>query len=231
MGAGRKIRYRSTENIISEIKYLQSFGYNNFRFNDDNFTCRPNIKELTTELKKLNIKYRVFAHIKELTDETCKILSDSGCKHISIGIESMDPKNLRFLRKNTNVAIVDKNLQNVRRYGMISRVYFIVGLIYDSDETIEKYMTIASLLPFDEFSAYPLLPYPGTAIYKTPEKFGYTIIEPDWRKYYQIGEDRHTCFALDHTNFTHIDVERWLKFTYDILENKGKIQNGNSVTK
>jgi len=231
MGAGRKIRYRSTENIIEEIKYLQSLGYNNFRFNDDNFVCRPNIKELTNELKKLNIKYRAFAHIKDLTDETCKLLSESGCLHISIGIESMNPDNLKFLRKNTNVEMVDINLRNVKRYNMISRVYFIVGLIADTDKTIEQYMTIASLLDFDEFSAYPLICYPGTAIYNTPEKFGYKIIEKDWTKYYQIGENRATCFALDHTNFTHKDVEKWLKFTYNILENKGKIQNGNSVTK
>jgi len=231
MGGGHKIRFRSVNNIIEEIKYLQSLGYNSFRFNDDNFACRGNLKELTSEIKKLNIKYRIFAHIRDLTDETCKLLSESGCVHISIGIESMNSDNLKFLRKNTNVEIVDVNLRNVKRYGMISRVYFILGLPHDTNETIEKYFFIASLLPFDEYAIYPLLPYPGTEIYKHPEKYGYTIIEKDWTKYYQIGENRSTCFSLDHTNFTHKDVERWLKYVYNLFEKRNKIHNSRSLTK
>jgi anaerobic magnesium-protoporphyrin IX monomethyl ester cyclase len=231
LGSGKKIRYRSVENIIEEIKYLQSLGYNNFRCNDDNFVCRPNIKELTIELKKLNIKYRAFAHIKDLTDETCKILADSGCQHIAIGIESMYPKNLKFLRKNTDVEIVDKNLQNVRRYGMISRVYFIVGLPFDTDETIEKYMTIASYLPFDEFVVYPLISYPGTEIWKHPEKYGYTIIDKDFSHYYQIGVGRSTCYVLQHKNFTEKDVERWVNYTNNLLDKSDKVHNSRSNIK
>jgi len=231
MGAGMKIRYRSAENIVAEIKYLQSFGYNNFRFNDDNFVCRPNLAELTKELKKLNIKYRAFAHIKDLTDETCYLLAKSGCKHIAIGLESMNPDNLKFLRKNTILEMVDRNLQNVRRHGMISRCYFIVGLPYDDYETIEKYTTIASWLPFDEWTVYPLIPYPGTAIWKTPEKFGYTIVDTDFTQYYQIGENKKTCFMLDHTNFTHHDVELWVNHVNKTFEWRGKVHTGKSVTK
>ncbi len=231
INVGHKIRFRSVNNIIEEIKQLKLLNFTNFRFSDDNFACRPNLKSLTNELKKLNIKYRIFAHIRDLTDETCKLLSESGCKHISIGIESMNPDNLKFLRKNTNVEIVDVNLRNVKRYGMISRCYFIVGLPYDSNETIEKYFFIASLLPFDEYAIYPLLPYPGTEIYKHPEKYGYTIIEKDWTKYFQIGENRSTCFSLDHTNFNHKDVERWLQYVYDLFEKRNKIHNSKSNTK
>ncbi len=231
MGGGHKIRFRSVSKIIEEIKYLQSLGYNSFRFNDDNFTCRGNLKELTLKLKKLNIQYRIFAHIRDLTDEACKLLSESGCVHVSIGIESMNPDNLKFLRKNTNVDIVDVNLRNVKQYGMISRCYFIVGLPFDNNETIEKYFWIASLLPFNEYAIYPLLPYPGTEIYKHPEKFGYTIIEKDWTKYFQIGENRSTCFALDHTNFSHKDVERWLQYIYILFEKRNKIHNSQSDTK
>lgn len=231
MGSGHKIRFRSPQNIIEEIKYLQSLGYNSFRFNDDNFACRPNLKVLTDEIKKLNIKYRIFAHIRDLTDETCKLLSESGCIHISIGIESMNLDNLKFLRKNTDVEMVDVNLRNVKRYGITSRTYWIVGLPYDTNETIEKYFFMASLLTFDEFAAYPLLPYCGTEIYKHPEKYGYVIIEKDWTKYFQIGENRSTCFALDHVNFNHIDVEKWLKYIYDLFEKRNKIHNSRSDTK
>lgn len=231
MGAGRKIRYRTVHNVIEEIKYLQSLGYNNFRFSDDNFTIRPDLYKFLRELKTLNIKYRIFARIEQLNDETCKLLAESGCQHIAIGLESLNPDNLKFLRKNTNVEIMDINLRNVRRHGMMSRIYFIVGLPSDNDETIEKYFFMASLLTFDEWTCYPLLPYPGTEIWEHPEQFGYSIIDRDSTLYYQILKNKKTCYVLDHKNFTHKDVERWLNYVNDLLENRGKTHTEESDTK
>lgn len=231
MGAGKKIRYRNINNIIEEIKYLQSLGYSHFRFNDDNLACRPDLIELTLELKKLNIKYRIFAHIKDLTDTNCKYLADSGCIHIAVGLESLNPDNLKFLRKNTNVDIVDMNLRNVKRYGMTLRCFFIIGLPSDNDSTIEKYFWIASLLPFDEYSIYPLIPYCGTEIWNNPKKHGYTIINKDFTQYYQIGKNKKTCYVLDHINFTHNDVKRWIEFVYNLFEKNKKIHSGKSETK
>jgi len=226
-GGSKKVRYRSTANIIEEIKYLQSLGFNNFRFNDDIFTVNPKLNELLSEIKKLNINYRIFARIEQLTDKMCKNLTESGCKHIAIGLESLNPDNLRFLRKSSQLGLEEKHLKNVKNHGMMSRVYFIVGLQYDTDKNIEKYFEIASKLPFDEFSVYPLIPYPGTEIWKNPEKFGYTIINKDFTQYWQIGEGKKTCFALDHKNYTHHDVERWIKYVYKMLHDK--VHQRNSI--
>lgn len=230
MGGGsrgeKKVRYRSPENVVKEIKYLQSLGFKKFRFNDDIFTANPNLKEFLTKIKGLNIEYRIFARIEQLDDDTCKLLSESGCKHIAIGLESLNPNNLRFLHKHSQVGLEEENLNNVKKYGMMSRVYFIVGLPYDTEETIRIYFTEASKLPFDEFSVYPLIPYPGTKIWKTPEKFGYTIIDKDFTQYYQIGENKRTCFVLNHKNFNHEDVKRWIEQVYKLFENK--IHQGNS---
>jgi len=226
MGAGRKIRYRSTDNVIREIKYLQSLGYTNFRFSDDNFTIRPNLGNLLSELKKLNIKYRVFARIEQLTEENCKLLSESGCKLVSIGLESLNPDNLKFLRKQAHKGLEHKHLQNVRNSGMTSRIYFMMGLPYDTDETIEKYFKEAMTLVFDEFIIYPLIPYPGTLIAQTPEKFGYTITNMDFTTYIQIGSNRSTCYVLQHKNFTTDDVERWHDYVTHLLETRGRVHMG-----
>jgi len=224
-----KVRYRSTKNIIKEIKYLQSLGFNNFRFNDDIFTSNPNLKELLYEISKLDIKYRIFARLEHLTEENCKLLSESGCKHIAIGLESLNPDNLKFLRKTKQIGY-ENNISIAKKYGLTIRVYFIVGLIHDTDETIEKYFKIASELPFDEFALYPLIPYPGTQIWKTPEKFGYEITDKDFTQYYQIGENRRTCFALKHKNFETEDVKRWVTRATEILE-RNKIHSKDSETK
>ena len=48
----------------------------------------------------------------------------------------------------------------------------------------------------DEFSVYPLIPYPGTLIYRNPEAFGITEINPEFSRYFQIQRGRETGFVF-----------------------------------
>ncbi len=186
MGGGsrgkKKVRYRSVENILKEIKYLQSLGFNKFRFNDDIFTSNPNLEEFCIELHKLNIEYRIFARVEDLTLDTCYLLAKSGCKHIAIGLESLNPNNLRFLRKQSQIG-KEGNIWNAEEFGIMIRAYFIVGLPYDTDENIKEYFDKVLELGIDEWTCYPLIPYPGTEIWKNPKKYGYEIIDKDFTKY------------------------------------------------
>lgn len=222
------VRYRSTEKIIEEIEYLKSRGFTKFRFNDDNFTGNPQLQTLLIKIKKLNISYRIFARVEDLNKRNCYMLAKSGCKHISAGIESLNPDNLKMLGKISQYGLEEKNLRNAKEQGIIIRAFFIVGLPFDTDKTVIEYFEKASQLPFDEFSIYPLIPYPGTEIAKYPEKFGYQIIEPDFTKYVQIGKNKTTCFALRHKNFTENDVKRWYNYVEKIFISKNKLLQSQS---
>lgn len=232
MGGGsrgkKKVRYRSPENVIKEITYLKYLGFKKYRFNDDIFTSNPALDWFLWELKELNIEYRIFARVEDLTEKNCRMLSESGCKHVSIGLESLNPENLKFLRKSSQIG-KENNIDIAKKYGMMVRVYFILGLPADSNESVKEYMEKAAKLNFDEYALYPLIPYPGTAIWNEPEKYGYTIIDKDFTKYIQTGKNRSTCFVLDHKNFNHEDVERWVKYSMELLDNRGKIHNSKSV--
>lgn len=96
-----------------------------------------------------------------------------------------------------------------------------VGLPFDTDETIEQSFTRAAQLGIDEFTVYPLIPYPGTDIAKFPERFGYTLVNSDFTDYVQIGRGGRTCFALKHKNFGPEDVKRWVEVATQILKAGG----------
>ncbi len=229
MGAGsRKIRYRKPEKVAEEIKYLIDMGITKFRFNDDNFTGNPDLKFLLSEIEKLNIQFRAFGRIEDLTEENCHMLAGSGCKHISVGLESLNPDNLRILGKYNQSGKEKSNLDNAKRSGIAIRAYFIVGLPYDSDETIEKYFGVAKELSFDEYSIYPLIPYPGTAIAQKPHDYGYDIIDSDFTHYVQIGKNGSTTFALRHENFSEIDVKRWYNYVEMLFCRAGKVRQKES---
>lgn len=220
MGGGNKVvRYRSPDNIIEEIRTLRdSSKY--YRFNDDHFTGNPNLEELLVKMRDLDIIFRIFARIEDLNETNSKLLKEAGCVHVAIGLESLYPPNLRIIGKRSQMGCED-NVQIAKSAGLVIRSSFLVGLPFDTDETIDQSFTRAAQLGIDEFSVYPMIPYPGTAIARSPEKFGYTIVNDDFTDYIQIGKGERTCFALKHKNFGPEDVKRWLETATRILKSGG----------
>jgi radical SAM superfamily enzyme YgiQ (UPF0313 family) len=172
-------------------------------------------------LKALEVRYRIFGRLEDLTPENCMLLADSGCLHISVGIESLNPDNLRILGKYDQVGR-EHNLLNAKESGIVVRAFFMIGLPFDTDENIRYCFDAASRLPFDEFSIYPLIPYPGTRIGLEPAKYGYEIIDRDFTHYVQIGRNKSTVFALRHKNFTEQNVREWYDTAEKILLESGK---------
>jgi radical SAM superfamily enzyme YgiQ (UPF0313 family) len=220
MGGGASgTRYRSPANLIDELSALRN-DFSCFRFNDDHFTGNPALEELSAGMRDLDIKFRIFARLEDLDNRTCRLLSEAGCLHVSIGIESINPQNLKILGK-AGMAEKTDNIRFAKDHGMTVRASFMVGLPYDNDRSIEEFFSKAAKTGIDEFAIYPLIPYPGTLIAKFPEKFGYEIIERNFTEYVQMGRRGKTVFALKHTNFSPSDVRRWLDVAEDIMLNVG----------
>jgi radical SAM superfamily enzyme YgiQ (UPF0313 family) len=237
MGGGSKtVRFRSVKNIIDEIKYLKDMGYKYFRFNDDNFADNPNLSNLLYSIENENIRYRIFSRIEHLDRETLLRLYQSGCDFISVGLESLNEKNLRFLKKNNMLKYLH-NLDIAKEVGVTIRSSFMVGLPFDTDKSITESFEKAEKLPFDEFAIYPLIPYPGTSIWNTPEKFNYEIIDRDFTKYAQLGVNQYTCFSMKHKDevtgysFSPEDVERWLNVANNILSQSKKHMKDSNIAK
>ena len=90
--SGKKVRMRSVDNIISEIKECkEKYGVTNFLFWSDIFDLnRDWTIELCQRLKdeKLNIVWSSNTRADTADYELAKIMKESGCGLVSIGIES-----------------------------------------------------------------------------------------------------------------------------------------------
>ncbi len=222
MGSGKPPRFRGAAGLADEIRDLKLSGVRKFRFNDDNFSDNPALPQVLTRLGELDIHYRIFARIEHLTEDTCRQLKQSGCRHVSVGLESLNPGNLEALGKTRPEGLVEKHLTNAQKQGLFVRCYFMVGLPFDTRETVHTYFNRAAALPFDEYSLYPLIPYPGTPIWKQPEAYGYRITDRDFTGYIQIGKKEQTCFVLERESFTTRDVRDWYRWCRETLEGGGK---------
>jgi anaerobic magnesium-protoporphyrin IX monomethyl ester cyclase len=218
-GGSRNVHYRSAENILSEINELRS-EYRYFRFNDDHFTGNPDLKHLLERIKDQDLRFRAFGRLEDLDRKCCRLLAEAGCLHITLGLESLNPDNLKIIGKARQIGL-EGNIETAKSFGITVRASFIVGLPFDDSKSIESCFMKAAATGVDEFAVYPLIPYPGTMLWKNPERYGYTITERDSGKYVQIGRGGQTCYALNHKNFSADDVRIWKERAEQILGQAG----------
>jgi len=76
------------------------------------------------------------------------------------------------------------------------RVYLMVGFPGETWETVQETVDLMLECRPDEFSVYPLIPYPGTPIYQRPERFGIISINPDFSQYFQVRRERESGYVF-----------------------------------
>lgn len=215
-----KWRARSAESVTEEINWHYSKGYNSFRFNDDNFLVdRNRALEICKKLSPLNITFRIFARAESLLDpKLCKALYDAGCRHVSVGIESLSSRMLARMGKATRVLDILLGLKQAHDANIRTRGYFICGFPGETDETIAKSIESLNGIALDEAMVYPCIPYPGTPLFADPVRFGIKKINPDFTKYVQIGRGRSAGFVMETETFGPEQIAAWRDFYFEAFQ-------------
>ena len=179
---GRKVRYRSLENIKKEIENLPKGP---FFFADDNFLMNPHSKDVLEICRDLPHHFFIqtdFTTIKRRR-ELVKFAVKSGARIFFVGLESISPRNLAEINKSFNV---------VSQYGdMIKIVHdeggtvmgsFMFGLDRDDENIFPRTLEfcLKSKLDLALFSIFT--PFPGTVIFEKMERER-RILTYDWAKY------------------------------------------------
>ncbi|MDK2785806.1 MAG: anaerobic magnesium-protoporphyrin monomethyl ester cyclase [Thermotoga sp.] len=201
---GRRIRWRSVENVVDELKILKKMGYGSVIFFDDNFTINPKrVVNLCEEMlrKDLRFKWWAFSRADELLghEDMVEAMSKAGCKMLFIGFESADDEVLEEYGKNLKSGIAFDVVKFLKKYRIDVFASFVIGALKDTKKTIEKTVKFARKLKASIVQFSILTPYPGTALF---EKLKHLIVEKDWRKF----DGTHLVFK--HPNFSSKELKR-----------------------
>ena len=187
-----KYRKKSIDRVIADIRGIKettgALGIRNYdvEFCDDNFIIdRRRTKALLTELAAEKIGYTASLDIAASDDlEILELLSASGCKVVSIGLESLEVNILEDLGqwKKSQRRKVERNLRAFSDHGIMPAVNFMVG----SDGTDRRlFENIRGFLK--EFPVlYNLLfftPFPGTPYRNQLGKQGRLRADKTWEDY------------------------------------------------
>ena len=180
-----KIRYRSTENVASEIKQIiESTGKKQFAIWDDNLTAsRKRCLELCGALKELNIIWRCLLRADSLSPEICEALATAGCREIWPGIESGDQRVLDFLDKRIDAEKMLRGCSNAKKAGLKIKALFMIGTPGERADTPELNRDYIGRLDFDMITLSTFIPLPGSPIWNDPDRYNCKILSTDFRKY------------------------------------------------
>jgi len=178
---------RPTEEIIDEIKRIKRPL---LFFVDDNITSNMDqAKEFFRALIPLKVKWVSQASINAAHDEEfLRLIKASGCQGLLIGFESLNPDNLKRMRKsfNTMKGGYERALENLKRHEIPLYVTFILGYDEDHGDTLKETLAFAERHRFYIVAFNHLTPFPGTPLYDRLEREGRLLydkwwLDPDYR--------------------------------------------------
>lgn len=174
---------RPIDDILREVQETNKRGGLYF-FVDDNITSNfDEAKELYRQLARQNIRWVSQASINAAHDEEfLDLLSRSGCQGLLIGFESLNPDNLRIMRKkfNTMGGGYEVALANLRRYNIGLYSTFVFGYEHDTKESFDQAVEFADRHRFYMAAFNHLTPFPGTPLYQRLEQEGRLLYDRWW---------------------------------------------------
>ncbi len=167
---GVKFRYRSAENIFSEMVELrEKYGIRYFHFTDDCFiTNRNNVKRLCDIILRegFEAEWGCAGRVNLMNEPLIAKMKEAGCTFIGYGIESGSQKMLDLMKKKVTVEQARAAIELTREYLGWADCSFIVGMPGETRETIQETIDFCKSLDIAPEVIFFATPYPGTELYR-----------------------------------------------------------------
>ena len=164
--SGSKVRTRSAENIITEInECVEKYNIKNFLFWSDIFNFD---REWTLDLCRkiinsgLKITWSANTRANTMDDEMANLMYKSGCRLVSIGVESGSQEILNNIGKKITLDDIRNTVKILKKNKIKIYNYFVIGLPWETEKTVEETIKFAIELDSNFISFYTATPLPGT---------------------------------------------------------------------
>lgn len=184
---GSSLRQRPVAELVKELEGLKR---RHIFFVDDNlFVNLPNARKLFKALIPLNKLWSCQVSIDVARDpELLDLMRRSGCISVLIGFESLDPSNLKQMRKGWNVKWLDyaTSIRRFQEAGIMIYGTFVFGYDQDTRHSFGPTLDFAQEHKFLLANFNPLTPTPKATLFNRLEEQGRLLhdrwwLDPDFR--------------------------------------------------
>lgn len=165
---GKKYRFRSTENIIEELRHYDD-RKNLIFFYDDNFTAnRKRTYALVQAMMRENFKFQWSTQVRvdiAKDRELVHLMKESGCRTLYIGLESVNPDSLKEMKKSQTVEEINRAVRVLRKARIHVHGMFVYGFDGDDWKTVRETVRFAKRVKLNSTQFLILTPLPGSEFY------------------------------------------------------------------
>ena len=173
---GHRVRFRTPDNVIDEIKeVVGKYNIGQITFSDDTFTIN---KERTIEIcrkiveNRINVSFICASRVNTIDEDRLQWLKRAGCSQITFGIESGNNDILKILKKGITVDQARHAVRITKKSGIETHASYIIGVPGESLATIDSTIKLAKELATDYAQFCIATPLPGTELWDIAKRKG-----------------------------------------------------------
>ncbi|MDD3150365.1 MAG: radical SAM protein [Candidatus Gastranaerophilales bacterium] len=170
--SGKKVRFRSAQNIFEEIlECYQKYKIKNFFFRSDTFTIN---KDWTEELCNLiinselngKINWVANSRVKPFNEKLPQTMKKAGCWLIAFGIETGDEETLEKIQKGASINDAINAIKWSKKAGLKTYGFYLIGFPWENEKHLKNTHNLMFKLDTDFLELHIALPFYGTKLYE-----------------------------------------------------------------
>jgi len=179
------VRFYKPDRIQAEIEYLKKeYGIQALVLQDE--IGIPLRREFAIEhlnaIKETGIVWRGQCRVDGIIPEIAKLVRDSGCVAMGLGIESVSQISLDIINKRVSIEQSKKTIALLKENDIEVRIYIIIGLPGEPENIVDLTWNFIEEVDPDLVVLSLFTVRPGTEVFRHPERFGIKKVNTDWSK-------------------------------------------------
>jgi len=191
-------------------------------FIDDTFNVPPKrFKKILALLSKYQFEWFSFLRVQYIDDEDARMMRESGCKGVYLGIESANDAVLKNMNKKVTAGQLAKGVNLLNKYEVDYLAAFVVGFPGENYGTIQDNLRFIANNGIRYYSLKEFYYMVDTPIHKTRVQYGLTGSGNRWRHNtmtHELASDLNLEMFHAITSAVHIDPDTslwYMAYLYD----------------
>ncbi len=197
-------------------------GVDRIIFIDDTFNVPPHrFKELVKIFSEYQFEWFSFLRVQYVDDDMVRLMRDSGCRGVYLGIESASDKILKNMNKRATKAQFARGVELLNKHDIDYLAAFVLGFPGEDDDTMRENVDFINQNGVRYYSLKEFYYMAHTQVHEKREEYGLTGMGAKWAHKtmnYEDATQRKLDIFLEIDKSTHIDPDTslWhMAYLYD----------------
>ena len=189
---GKKLRKRSVENVISELRLMKDkYNVEEVEIIDDIFNldierAKQIFRRIIEEELDINFRFPNGLRSDRMDEELLDLFKEGGVFRLVFAIESGTPRIQKLIKKNLNLEKARQNIALAAKRNFSMGGFFMLGFLDETEEEVWNTINFALKSQLQTAAFFVVTPFPNTEIWKQAQEMGCNLTA-DYANYQKVS--------------------------------------------